>query len=188
MFLCLATLALAASPALLGADGESETFKSLAGKWRRPTENPLPQQPLAPGKGRLNNNTFGDLQAITKGVIPELWFVGKDETTLRELGMAAPGRWNLVVGGFPMNGSLASPDFGSSHAVRIPADDSKHVLALTVAEGKSPWELKTREVTVHYKIDKDTLTIECNESLPAGHHLGAYDVSGSWVRTRASVK
>jgi hypothetical protein len=172
-------LVFAALPAVLGADGEPEPFKSLAGTWVRPAlgtdGKPIPASfQSIPGK-------------VGPAVVPELRFGGNDDPALKQLGLVV-GRWNLVVGAYPQCGSMSSSGDGSSYAVKVVPEKSKGVLVLAVGEGKSPWDYKVREVSLKYKIEKDTLTIECKESLAAGHYLGRYNISGMWVRSQAPAK
>jgi hypothetical protein len=78
--------------------------------------------------------------------------------------------------------------FGSTYAVKIPAEKPKGELVLVVSDGKSPLEYKFREVPLKYTIDKDTLKIECKEPLQAGQYLGRSDISGTWVRAQAPAR
>jgi hypothetical protein len=57
---------------------------------------------------------------------------------------------------------------------------------LVVGEGKEKGTLAIavggRKLQFGYTLQRDTLTITGTEKVPAGHWLGDYDISGTWVR------
>jgi hypothetical protein len=163
-------------PAAVAQEDEvPEPFKSLAGGWVRAARTPdgevirgsLLTGPNKDGIDVLPELKFvDDLKPLLRGLSPA------DRRRIRQM-LGGAGHWSLVVGAGPVIGSVG-PQCYSSHRA-TPDGKSKGTLLLDVGGKK---------VRLEYKLEKDTLTIQCNEPLPAGSYIERMNVSGTWVRLR----
>lgn len=82
----------------------------------------------------------------------------------------------LVLGGTP---SIVYWNPGPTvHGLVVPEGAKDGELAIAVVD-----QGLVREVRFTFTLEKDTLTIQCKEKVPAGPWLGAYNISGTWMRT-----
>lgn len=88
-------------------------------------------------------------------------------------------KWSLLVSGTPPT-VYWNPLPPMSDLV-VPEGAKEGELALIVKDGTGK-----RQVRFEYTIEKDTLTIRCQEKVPAGPWLGDYDISGKWLRLKAT--